>query len=70
MFNGCQLLKSLPDISKWNTRNVKNMEFMFDSCKNLTYLPDISRWNTCNLKDTRYMFHNCSSLRSNKMEYQ
>ena len=29
MFYGCNSLKSLPDISKWDTCNVKDMSFMF-----------------------------------------
>ena len=35
-------LKSLPDISKWNTGNVTNMSYMF-SCGGLKSLPDISK---------------------------
>ena len=35
MFNGCIFLSSLPDISKWNTSNVKNMNFMFYECNSL-----------------------------------
>jgi len=34
MFNGCSSLISLPDISKWDTKNV-NMSNMFDKCHNL-----------------------------------
>ena len=29
MFFGCSSLSSLPDISKWNTNNVTNMNNMF-----------------------------------------
>ena len=28
-FNRCSSLSSLPDISKWNSNNVKNMNFIF-----------------------------------------
>ena len=28
MFSGCSSLSSLPDISKWNTNNVRNMSYM------------------------------------------
>ena len=34
MFYGCSSLISLPDISKWDTKNV-NMSNMFDKCHNL-----------------------------------
>ena len=40
MFNGCSSLKSLPDISKWNTNNVTNMNNMFGGCELLKLLPD------------------------------
>ena len=44
MFSGCSSLQSLPDISKWNTKNVTNMSKMFKSCSSLQSLPDISKW--------------------------
>ena len=38
MFYGCNSLSSLPDLSKWNTSNVTNMNYMFDGCnKDLNY---------------------------------
>jgi len=43
MFNGCSLLSSLPDFSKWNTINVTNMSYMFYKCSSLSSLPDISK---------------------------
>ena len=41
MFYGCSSLSSLPDISKWNTNNAKNMEHMLRGCTSLLSLPDI-----------------------------
>ena len=32
MFNACSSLKSLPDISKWDTKNVTNMIWIFRGC--------------------------------------
>ena len=32
MFSGCSSLLSLPDISKWNTKNVTNICYMFRNC--------------------------------------
>ena len=50
MFDFCNSLKSLPDISKWNTSNAKNMTYVFGGivcgCESLTSLPDISKWDT------------------------
>ena len=45
MFRGCKSLNNLPDISKWDTKNVTNMSGMFDGCKSLKELPDISKGN-------------------------
>ena len=57
-------LRSLPDISKWNTSNVKNIEGIFNGCSSLTSLPDISKWNTCNVESMNNMFCDCKSLKS------
>ena len=48
MFEACSSLKSLPDISKWNTNNVNDMQCMFEGCKSLKSLPDISKKNANN----------------------
>ena len=55
MFLGCSSLKSLPDISKWNTNNVTDMSGMFLGCSSLKPLPDISKWNTNNVIDMNNM---------------
>ena len=44
-FSACSSLESLPDISKWNTENVINMDSIFRDNKKLKTLPDISKWN-------------------------
>jgi len=54
MFYKCESLRSLPDISKWNTKNVGNMSFMFSCCKSLMSLPNISKWKT---KETNFMYN-------------
>ena len=46
MFNNCNSLVSLPDISKWDTSNVKNMKRMYNNCNSLMNLPDTSNFNT------------------------
>ena len=62
MFLRCISLISLPDISKWNTSNVKDMNSMFYGCNSLISLPDISKWNTSNVKSMSWMFSECNSL--------
>ena len=39
MFQECNKLISLPDISKWNTSNVNYMSWMFYECNSLISLP-------------------------------
>ena len=51
--------KKLPDISKWNTKNVTDMNSLFCGCKCLLKLPDISKWNTNNVKDFSGIFKYC-----------
>ena len=58
MFNECNSLISLPDISKWNISNVKDMGSMFSGCNSLISLPDISKWETSNIENMSSMFYN------------
>ena len=62
MFNNCESLSSLPDISKWNINNVTNMSYMFNNCESLSSLPDISKWNTKDDANINFIFGNCISL--------
>ena len=59
LFSFCFSLKSLPNISKWNTENVINMRSLFRGCQKLYDLPDISNWNTKNVTDMSYMLCSC-----------
>ena len=64
MFSWCKQLKSLPDFSEWDTRNVTDMGNLFRDCYSLNSLPDISKWNTKNVTNMSFMFYNCTSLKS------
>ena len=35
LFSGCNSIISLPDISKWNTNNVIDMNSLFSGCNSL-----------------------------------
>ena len=62
MFCNCELLKSLPDINKWNPYNVENMSFMFSRCKSLKSLPNISLWKTKEINGMyNRMFYGCDN---------
>ena len=60
MFSCCFSLNNLPDISKWDTKNVNNISHMFSDCISLKNLPDISKWDTKNVTNMSYMFSNCN----------
>ena len=48
LFSKCSSLLYLPDISKWNLNNVKNINGMFSECSSLKGLSDISNWSNYN----------------------
>ena len=62
MFRKCESLSSLPDISKWNTKNVTSMSDMFRKCESLSSLPDISKWNTKNVTNMYDIFNGCLNI--------
>ena len=51
------IIKSLPDISKWNTNNATNMSYMFSWCLNLSSLLDISKWDIINVIDMNHILN-------------
>ena len=61
-FRDCSSLKSIPDISTWNTENATIISSMFENCKSLISLPDISKWKTENVTDIGGMFCKCKAL--------
>ena len=56
------ILSYLPDISKWNTNNVKEMRCMFSGCRSLSSLPNISKWNINNVIEMDDMFNNSLNI--------
>ena len=62
LFYNCSSLKSIPDISQWNTSNITDMSQIFYNCSLIKSLPDISKWNTDKVKDINGIFEKCSSL--------
>jgi surface protein len=73
MFYNCNLLLSLPDISKWDARNIEHNGYMFYNCNSLVSLPDISKWDTHDDIDKSCIFDNCLSIlilqNKNKIKY-
>ena len=59
MFNECLSLKSIPDISNWNTSKVKDISQMFSCCSSLSSIPDISKWDISNVTNKKDIFYKC-----------
>jgi len=66
MFSCCTSLSSLPDISKWNTKNITDMSSMFSHCSLLSSLPDISKWNTFNVQNINCIFNGANKIKFTK----
>ena len=62
LFYGCSSLGKLPDLSNWDTSNVKNMKQMFEGCSILKQLPEIDKWIVKEVKNMSHMFYGCFSL--------
>ena len=60
MFDQCNCLKSLPNISKWDTSNVVKMSGVFQGCTSLIYIDDISKWKTNKVIDMNCFFINAN----------
>ena len=67
MFYNCISLKSIPNISSWDTSKVKNMKGMFYQCSSLTEISDISKWNVQKVNDFSFMFCGCKRLEKDKL---
>ena len=63
LFDKCNSLSSLTDLSKWNTSNIIDMSYIFSNCDSLVHLPDISNWNTSNVKYMKGIFRGCKNLK-------
>ena len=63
LFCNCSKIKSLPDISIWNTINIKYITGIFSGCCSLESLPDISKWNTVNIEWLKGLFYGCKYLK-------
>ena len=77
MFRGCNYLKSLDGLEKWNTKNVTTMRGMFGGflnrevgkyagCESLANVDALEKWDVSNVTDMSYMFSGCTSLKSLK----
>ena len=56
LFSRCSKLTNLPDISKWDISNLKNINGMFFNCLSLTTIPDLSNWKSNNNINIDFLF--------------
>ena len=68
MFYGCDKLKSIGDISKWDVSKVINMSYMFAFCKKFNQ--DISNWDVSKVKFKIDMFDKCSIKEEYKPKFK
>ena len=54
----------MPNISKWNIKNVSDISEIFSNCSSLISIPDISNLNTINVIKINDLFNNCLELTS------
>ena len=57
MFEYCDQLKSIGDLSKWNVSNVEYMNSMFQDCEQLKSVGDLSNWNVSKVRSMDFMFN-------------
>ena len=62
LFERYSSLSSLSDISKWNTKNFKDINSIFIRFYSLGSLPDISKLNTNNVNNMREMLYKCPNI--------
>ena len=55
MFYDCKSFNS--DLSKWDVRNIKEMDSMFYGCE--SFNSDLSKWNVKNVISMNYSFWGC-----------
>ena len=62
MFEWCENLEEISDMSRWNVENVRTMKGLFYQCKKLTSVPGIEKWNPLKLEDCRELFLGCEKI--------
>ena len=61
-FYNCRSLKTI-DISKLDTKSIKDMSFMFDGCEKIEFV-NLTGIDMTSVIDLSYMFNNCKSLKT------
>lgn len=61
VFERCERLEELSDVSFWNLENVRSLRGMFYKCKSLRAIPGMNKWYLKKLKNCYEMFFACCS---------
>ena len=61
MFSKVFKMVSITFTNKFESKNIKNMNYMFYFCTSLTSI-DFTHFDTTNVETTNYMFHACNLL--------
>jgi len=64
-FNGCNKLKEIKGINKFNTSNVNSLEGTFQNCREMEYL-DLFNFDTSNFIGMEFTFSGCYKLKEIK----
>ena len=64
MFDRCEYLEEISNISKWNLENVKSLKGLFYKCHKLKDVPGIDKWNPIKITTCEEMFLSCESLKA------
>lgn len=64
MFEGCNKVTKLPDMTGWCTNKITSLNSMFYRCNNLSSVIGLNTWDTSNVTNTSTMFRNCNSIKN------
>lgn len=64
MFEGCNKVTKLPDMTGWCTNKITSLNSMFYRCNNLSSVIGLNTWDTSNVTNTSTMFRNCNNIKN------
>jgi surface protein len=63
MFQGCNKVTKLPDMTGWCTDKITSLNSMFYRCNTLSSVIGLNTWDTSNVTNTSTMFRNCNQIK-------
>lgn len=62
MFQDCQSLTTVEDLSGWDVRNVTDMKAMFQGCTSIPAFDSIYQWDVSSVTNMNSMFKGCTLM--------